>query len=578
MPRLIRAASRWRFLVVASALVLTAACRSGPRPIVAGGDQCAFCRMQIDDARYAAELVTHTGKIYTFDSIECLVGYYQSLDTVGRAGVETMWVSDYAHPHTLVPAPTAAYLRITGPGSPMGRGMLAVADASDLAPLRARAGTPQLDWAAVLALGRHEGWANHDAEPMAPMPVGAGQSGTPDARPMRGARAVDASGRGTDRTLTAAIRRARPGDTIVILAGTYREPTIVVDKPLTLIGEGRPTLDGQGARQIMTVTADDVTIRGLRFAHVGTSYTEDRAALKTVGVRACTIADNEIDDAFFGIYLARTTDCRVTGNVVRGHARTETSSGNGIHLWSSRRILVADNDVQGQRDGIYLEFTHDSDVRGNTSAHNLRYGLHFMYSDTCRYRDNTFRNNGAGVAVMYAHAITMTGNRFVDNWGSASYGLLLKEIFDSHVAHNLFRRNTTGLLIDGANRLDADSNAFVDNGWAVKLDGSTQDGRFSANDFTGNTFDVSTTGQVLSTTVNGNYWDHYEGYDLNRDGVGDVPFRPVRLFAVLVARNEPALILLRSAFVTLVDAGERVIPALTPAAFADSVPRMRPIR
>ena len=557
-------------------LLLAGACRSGPRPIAEGTDQCAFCRMQINDARYAAELVTRTGKVYTFDSIECLVGYYQSLDPRDSAAVESMWVSDYAHPRTLIPAGTAHFTRITGPGSPMGRGMLAVSAAADLAPLRARASIPSLDWAGVLALGRREGWANAGEEPMAPMPEMPGMP--PTAPAPSGARTVDAAGTGSDRTIADAIRAARAGDTVVIRAGTYREPTIVVDKPLTLIGEGRPTLDGQGARQIMTVTADDVTVRGLRFAHVGTSYTEDRAAIKTVGVHGCTIADNEVDDAFFGIYLANTTDCRVEGNVVRGRAVHETSAGNGIHLWYSRRIVVAGNRVSGQRDGIYLEFAHEADVHGNTSEHNLRYGLHFMYSDDCRYRDNTFRENGAGVAVMYAHRVQMTDNRFVDNWGSAAYGLLLKEIFDSRVARNVFSRNTTALLIDGANRLDADSNEFLDNGWALKLDGGTQDARFTANDFERNTFDVGAGARSLSTTVNGNYWDAYDGYDLNRDGVGDVPFRPVRLFSVIVRQNEPALLLLRSAFVSLVDAGERAVPVLTPQAFADSAPRMRPVQ
>jgi nitrous oxidase accessory protein len=201
-----------------------------------------------------------------------------------------------------------------------------------------------------------------------------------------------------------------------------------------------------------------------------------------------------------------------------------------------------------------------------------------MYSDDCQYRDNTFRQNGAGVAVMYAHRVVMTGNRFSDNWGGAAYGLLLKEIFDSRVAHNVFRRNTTGMLIDGANRLTADSNAFEENGWALKLDGGTQDARFAANDFRGNTFDVGAAGRVLSTTVAGNYWDAYTGYDLNRDGVGDVPYQPVRLFSVIVQRNEPALILLRSVFANLVDIGERVVPSLTPAAFVDSTPRMRAVQ
>jgi nitrous oxidase accessory protein len=77
--------------------------------------------------------------------------------------------------------------------------------------------------------------------------------------------------------------------------------------------------------------------------------------------------------------------------------------------------------------------------------------------------------------------------------------------------------------------------------------------------------------------LEGNYWDAYRGYDLRRDGYGDVPFRPVRLFSVLVERNAPALILLRSTFVALLDAAERVIPALTPDALADARPAMRPL-
>jgi nitrous oxidase accessory protein len=386
---------------------------------------------------------------------------------------------------------------------------------------------------------------------------------------------------GTDErfhTVIDAIQASQAGDRIVIRAGTYREPTILVDRTLEIAGDGLPTLDGGGARQIMTVTADDVSIHGLRFAHVGTSYVEDRAAIKLNGVHHCAISGNTVDDAMFGIYLANVTDCRIEHNVIHGLARNEAGSGNGIHLWSSRGVVIADNEISGQRDGIYFEFVHDTEVRGNISEHNLRYGLHFMYSDDCRYLGNTFRHNGSGVAVMFTHRVAMIGNRFEDNWGSAAYGLLLKEIYDSRLEHNVFRRNTVALFADGANRLIADRNDFLDNGWAIKLEASTQDGRFTNNNFVGNTFDVATNARELSTTFAGNYWDEYEGYDRNRDGVGDVPFRPVRLFSYVVAHDTPALILLRSAFVRLVDAAEKAFPALTPIALADTAPAMRRVR
>jgi nitrous oxidase accessory protein len=372
-----------------------------------------------------------------------------------------------------------------------------------------------------------------------------------------------------------AVRIVASGGRIVVRAGVYREPTIVVDRPLAIEGDGDAVLDGEDARQIMTVKADDVTIRRLHFRRVGVAMTEDRAAIRVQDASRCAIEDNRIDDAFFGIYLANVTGCRVVRNVLRATKATEAASGNGIHLWTSRDVTIEDNRVSGHRDGIYFEFVHATDVRRNLSEGNLRYGLHFMYSDDCRYRDNVFRRNGAGVAVMYTKQVEMTGNRFEDNWGSAAYGLLLKEISDPVIVGNRFVRNTVGLVADGAMRLDARDNAFLDNGWAVRLMGSTVDGRFARNEFVGNSFDVATNSRQPGSAFDGNYWDAYRGYDLDRDGRGDVPHHPVRLFSYLVAQNEPSLILLRSLFVEVLDAAERVLPALTPETLVDPHPAMR---
>jgi len=397
------------------------------------------------------------------------------------------------------------------------------------------------------------------------------------AAPAGGQETVEVSPAGPVRTVAAAVRQARPGSRIVVRAGVYREPTIVVDKPVEIVGDRGAVLDGEGERQIMTVTADGVAVRGLVFRDVGTSFTEDRAAIKVVGASDCAIEGNRLEDAFFGIYLARVSRCRVVGNVLRATQSTEAASGNGIHLWTAEEVTIADNRVSGHRDGIYFEFVHDSEIRGNVSEGNLRYGLHFMYSDDCHYRRNVFRRNGAGVAVMYTRHVEMVGNRFEENWGSAAYGLLLKEIGDARMEGNRFYRNTTGLVLDGATRPVAIANDFVDNGWALRVDANTQDGRFADNNFVGNTFDVATNGRQVSSSFTRNFWDAYGGYDLDRDGVGDVPHRPVRLFSMLVEQNEPSLILLRSVFVGLLDAAERVVPALTPETLADDHPLMRRI-
>ncbi len=378
-------------------------------------------------------------------------------------------------------------------------------------------------------------------------------------------------------TVGEAVRLAQPGDRIVVRAGVYREPTIVVDKPVEIVGEGEAVLDGQGAHQIMTVTADHVTLRGLVFRNVGTSFVEDRAAVKVEAAQHCVVEGNRFEDTFFAVYLAKVAHCRVAGNQIVGAKASESQSGNGIHLWYCKDVTVEGNTVRGHRDGIYFEFVEDSRVLGNRSEGNLRYGLHFMFSDRCAYRDNTFRANGAGVAVMYTKHVEMTGNRFEHNWGSAAYGLLLKDITDSRIEGNTFVRNTVGLYAEGANRVAVARNDFLENGWAVKIMADAEDNRFTRNNFVGNAFDVATNSRRSYSTFSENFWDHYRGYDLDRDGYGDVPFRPVRLFSLIVERNEPSLLLLRSLFIDLLDAAERVIPSLTPETLVDAKPVMRRI-
>ncbi len=372
-----------------------------------------------------------------------------------------------------------------------------------------------------------------------------------------------------------AVAQAAPGDTVRVRAGVYREGTLVIDKPLTLAGEGEAVLDGAGAGEVLRVRADDVTVRDLVIANSGMSYTADWAGIRAEQVRNCTIVGNRLRDTFFGIYLAQVATCAVERNHIVGHAVSETSSANGIHLWSTDYVRVRDNHVEGHRDGIYLEFTRSTLVEGNVSERNLRYGLHFMFSEGNEYRHNVFRRSNAGVAVMYSKRMKMVENRFEDNWGPVAYGLLLKDVSDSEVFGNRFMRNTTGLFAEGANRLAVDGNRFERNGWAVRLMADSMGVVFAHNSFVGNAFEVTTNGTRSWNALLENYWSEYRGYDLGRDGVGDVPHRPVRLFALLVERHPPALILLRSPFIELLDLAERALPILTPRALADRRPLMR---
>jgi nitrous oxidase accessory protein len=373
-------------------------------------------------------------------------------------------------------------------------------------------------------------------------------------------------------TIADLVTAARPGTTVRVPAAVYTEPTILINKSIRLIGEPGAVIRGAGDHELLVIDADSVTVSGFRLEHVEKTFLEDRAAVRVAEAADCRITDNVIDDAFFGIYLAKATRCEVSGNTMTATFENETSGGNAIHSWYSRGLTISGNRISGFRDGIYLEFTEDSAVLDNVSTENLRYGLHFMFSDRCRYERNVFTKNRAGVAVMYADGITLRGNEFRRAWGSSAYGLLLKEIKDGVVEGNLFEGNSIGLMLESADRLAFSDNTFRENGWAIKLMASATDNSFSRNRFLGNTFDVATNSRTTFSRFAGNYWDRYEGYDLDRDGVGDVAHRPVSLFSVLAERHESALYLYRSVLVDVLDAAERLLPVLTPTDLEDPRP------
>ena len=552
-------------LVAAALAAVLAGCEPGPQPIRVGEDRCAFCLMGIAEAPFAGELVTRRGRIHTFDSVECLAAYVNG--RVEESEIASAWVTDFTSSPALIDATAAAYLRSDGVRSPMGLGLAAFASTAARDSVQRELGGDVLDWQGVRAAVR-EAWP--DGTPHMGRHGGAAGTAEVDA----GGRVVDAMRPGA---LAEAIVAAAPGERIVVRPGHYREPTLVIEKPVELVGQGYPVLDGEGKRPLIVIRSDGVTIRGLTLRDPGRSNVEDRAAIRVERARNCRIEGNRIEKGYFGIYLASVADCLISGNRIESDATRESTSGNGIHVWYSRGVTIRNNVIRGHRDGLYFEFAKDVRVEDNVSEGNVRYGLHFMFSDSSTYRRNLFRANGAGVAVMYTAHVDMEDNRFLDNWGPATFGLLLKDIRDSRIAGNRFERNTVGIHAEGSDRMRVERNAFHENGWAVKLMANSEDNRFEANDFSANSFDVSTNSRQSYSEFAGNYWDEYRGYDLDRDGRGDVAYRPVRLFSLVVEQNEPALILLRSFLVSLLDAAEAVIPALTPETLVDAHPRMRPV-
>lgn len=377
-------------------------------------------------------------------------------------------------------------------------------------------------------------------------------------------------------TVRAALTAAVPGDEIIVHSGIYREGNLMVDQSVKLRGDGWPVLDGGGKHEVMTVTAADVSVRGFEIRNSGVSALEDLAGVKLAGTRHALIQGNRFRNCNFAIFLAKAADCRVEDNDITGAPGGEQESGNGIHIWSCEKIQVLRNKIRSHRDGIYLEFATESLIEHNVVENNLRYGLHYMFSHDSAYRHNRFERNGAGVAVMYTRNVEMSSNHFVNNWGSSAYGLMLKDMTDGRINSNTFDRNSIGIAMHGSNRMKIENNRFSGNGWAVQIQGSSSDNTYSKNNFIGNSFDIAADGELDNNRFDNNYWDKYEGYDLRRDGTGDVPFRPVSLYAVVVGRIPSSVLLLRSPVVHLLDQAENAFPSITPERVADEKPAMRP--
>ncbi len=375
-----------------------------------------------------------------------------------------------------------------------------------------------------------------------------------------------------------AINSSINGDTILVAQGIYKEKNIVINKSLVLIGDHYPVLDGERQFEIISIKADNVTIKGFKLIHSGISSLIDIAGIKVYTRKAVTISDNILEGTFFGIYLEKSVNCLVENNKLTAYASTDQRSGNGIHCWQCDSIRIIGNSVTGHRDGIYFEFVTNSVIWRNKSINNSRYGLHFMFSHNDAYISNIFQNNNAGVSVMFSHGVKMFNNYFEDNWGDGCYGIFLKEITDSYILGNKFLRNTTGISMEGANRVMVEKNEFSKNGWALKVDASCMDDTITHNNFLGNSFDIATNGTLVLTCFDHNYWDKYEGYDLTNDKIGDVPYHPVSMFSMIVAENPTAMILFRSIMATLFDKIEKIIPGITPENLVDHYPFMKPLK
>ena len=380
------------------------------------------------------------------------------------------------------------------------------------------------------------------------------------------------------KTIKQAVAASKSGDSILVESGVYKEGNLSITHPLSLIGIGRPVLDGQMKYEIVSLRANKILLQGFKIINSGEDEVKNLGAVRLYDSQFSTIKNNIFENNYFGITIQRGYQCLIQNNkITTNRGKSQELIGDGIHVWSSAEIWIKNNYISGHKDGIYLEKANNTFVFRNISEKNKRYGLHFMFAHNNVYTGNIFKNNDAGVAVMYSRNVGMYKNKFLDNWGDGIYGLLLKDLTFSKIKNNIFNNNTAAIFMDGTSKVDLYNNQFSNNGWGIKLNANCMENRLMKNNFINNTFDVSTSGTMAMNDFKKNFWDKYEGYDMDKDKVGDVPFHPLSLYSVLVENNPSIMLLFKTFFVDLLDKTEKIIPSLTPENFVDEQPLMKKV-
>jgi len=334
-------------------------------------------------------------------------------------------------------------------------------------------------------------------------------------------------------SLQALIDQAEPGQVLLVPPGRYAGP-VVIDRSLTLDGGGRAGIDGGGAGDVVTIAAEGTTLRGFLIEGSGTDVSREPAGVRVLADRA-VVEENELRRVLFGVVLQDSGGHVVRNNRIESYTEFPVERrGHGIYLFNADDTRVEGNTIVSGKDGIFLGFSNKNVVIGNYVT-GVRYGIHYMYSDENEFVGNAFEHNIAGAAVMYSVGIKLVGNTFVENRSEASgYGILLKDVDDVYVVRNSIRRNRIGMTMDGVPRSPGsvariEENEFAGNQVGVQLFSSV-DATFVGNAFLNNLEDVRSLGGHVAARNRwtedgrGNYWDRYQGYDADGDGVGDVPF------------------------------------------------------
>lgn len=375
------------------------------------------------------------------------------------------------------------------------------------------------------------------------------------------------------------INSSSPGDTIVISAGTYNG-NLVIDRRLVLAGVGHPVIRGDGTGSVITITADSTVVRGVIIEHSGRMLVnEDAGVLLRSGgnlIDKCSIRD-----VLFGVYLLHAEHNVILNNSITGRAELELGErGSGIHVWNSEHNTFTGNRITDVRDGFYIQNASHSLIERN-EVFNVRYGVHYMYADSNTFLRNRFADNVAGAAIMYSKGIRMRHNIFSHNRGFSSFGILFQDCHGLVADSNVISDNVVGMFFEASTDNSFRHNIIAQNDVALQMFQNSTNNTFTGNNFIDNLSPLTVVGKTTGTRWNedghGNYWSQYDGYDLDGDGVGDVPIKIQNVFNYLEGRNANTRLYLYSPASQALAVATTTFPIMDIGSEIDEKPLFRPV-
>jgi nitrous oxidase accessory protein len=379
-------------------------------------------------------------------------------------------------------------------------------------------------------------------------------------------------------TLQSAINNAESGDTLFVPHGIY-EGNLLLHKRVTLIGADMPIVRGEGNSSVIKITADSCVIKGLTIERSGSRLVEEDAGI-LITSHFNIIEKNELRDVLFGVYLLHAEHNLITGNRITGRKQLEFGErGSGIHLWHSQRNRFIGNSITDVRDGFYIQNANHTWIEHNES-YNVRYGVHYMYADSNTFLSNRFYDNVAGAAIMYSRGIRMRHNVFSHNRGFSSFGILFQDCHGLIADSNVITDNVVGMFFEASTNNTFHHNIVAQNDVALQMFQNSINNSFSENNFIDNLNPLALVGKRTESRWHvagrGNYWSSYDGYDLDGNGIGDVPMKIQNIFQYLEGQNANVRVYLYSPASQALAVAAKAFPVISINQEADDFPLMQP--